>query len=115
MMTVDNHRMVKYGILHPAWGDFLRFSTSSPFFQPSPLYSPFLHVFSFPSHSKPKSLRGTRYQVTYRVPGEATPRTETFKSEDEALIRDAQIRLAKPRRFDKSILSDPPWNCKEEV
>ena len=48
--------MVKYGILHPAWGDFLRFSTSSPFFQPSPLYSPFLHVFSFPSHSKPKSL-----------------------------------------------------------
>lgn len=39
--------------------------------------------------------RGKRYQVTYRVPGEATPRTETFKSEDEALIRDAQIRLAK--------------------
>ncbi len=39
--------------------------------------------------------RGNRYQVTYRVPGEATPRTETFKSEDEALIREAQIRLAK--------------------
>ena len=39
--------------------------------------------------------RGNRYQVAYRVPGEATPRTETFKSEDEALIRDAQIRLAK--------------------
>ena len=39
--------------------------------------------------------RGKRYQVTYRVSGEATPRTETFKSEDEALIRDAQIRLAK--------------------
>lgn len=37
--------------------------------------------------------RGNRYQVTYRVSGEATPRTETFKSEDEALIRDAQIRL----------------------
>ncbi len=39
--------------------------------------------------------RGNRYQVTYQVPGEATPRTKTFKSEDEALIRDAQIRLAK--------------------
>lgn len=39
--------------------------------------------------------RGNRYQVTYRVPGEATPRTETFKSEDEALIRNTQIRLAK--------------------
>lgn len=39
--------------------------------------------------------RGNRYQVTYRVPGEATPRTETFKTEDEALIRDAQIRIAK--------------------
>ena len=39
--------------------------------------------------------RGNRYQVIYRVPGEATPRTETFKSEDEALIRDAQVRLAK--------------------
>lgn len=39
--------------------------------------------------------RGNSYQVTYRCPGERTPRTETFKSEDEALIRDAQIRLAK--------------------
>ena len=39
--------------------------------------------------------RGNRYQVAYRVPGESTPKTETFKSEDEALIRDAQIRLAK--------------------
>ena len=39
--------------------------------------------------------RGKSYQVTYRVPGESTPRTETYKSEDEALIRDAQIRLAK--------------------
>lgn len=39
--------------------------------------------------------RGNRYQVIYRAPGEATPRTETFKSEDEALIRDAQIRIAK--------------------
>ena len=39
--------------------------------------------------------QGNRYQVIYRVPGEASPRTETYKSEDEALIRDAQIRLAK--------------------
>ncbi len=39
--------------------------------------------------------RGDSYRVTYRVPGEASPRTETFKSEDEALIRDAQIRLQK--------------------
>ena len=39
--------------------------------------------------------RGKSYQVTYRVPGESTPRTETYRLEDEALIRDAQIRLAK--------------------
>ena len=39
--------------------------------------------------------RKKSYQVIYRVPGEDKPRTETFKSEDEALIRDAQIRLAK--------------------
>lgn len=39
--------------------------------------------------------QGNRYQVIYRVQGEDNPRTETFKSEDEALIRDAQIRLAK--------------------
>ena len=39
--------------------------------------------------------RGNRYQVTYRVSGEATPRTETFKSEDEAMIRDMQIKVAK--------------------
>ena len=41
------------------------------------------------------SKKGNRYQVNYRVPGEATPRTETYKTEDEALIRDVQIRLAK--------------------
>lgn len=39
--------------------------------------------------------RGNSYQVVYRCPGESTPRTETFKSEDEALIRDMQIKLAK--------------------
>ena len=39
--------------------------------------------------------RGKHYQVIYRCPGEASPRTETFKSEDEALIRDMQIKLAK--------------------
>lgn len=42
--------------------------------------------------------RGNIYQVSYRVPGESSPRTESFKSEDEALIRDAQIRLAKKNR-----------------
>lgn len=39
--------------------------------------------------------RGKCYQVVYRCPGEDTPRTESFKSEDEALIRDMQIKLAK--------------------
>lgn len=39
--------------------------------------------------------RGNSYQVTYWCPGESTPRTETFQSEDEALIRDMQIKLAK--------------------
>lgn len=35
------------------------------------------------------------YQVIYRCPGESTPRTESYKSEDEAIIRDMQIKLAK--------------------
>lgn len=55
--------------------------------------------------------RGNCYQVTYRVSGETTPRTETFKSEEEALIRDAQIRLAKkngtfepPARISKGVI-----------
>ena len=39
--------------------------------------------------------RKKSYQVIYRVPGESKPRTETFISEEEAQIRDAQIRLAK--------------------
>ena len=39
--------------------------------------------------------RGNSYQVIYRCPGEASPRTETFKTEEEALIRDMQIKLAK--------------------
>ena len=39
--------------------------------------------------------RGNSYQVVYRCPGETSPRTETFKSEDEAMIRDMQIKLAK--------------------
>lgn len=39
--------------------------------------------------------RGNSYQVTYRCPGENSPRTETFPSEDEAMIRDMQIKLAK--------------------
>ncbi|WP_298020861.1 hypothetical protein [uncultured Dysosmobacter sp.] len=39
--------------------------------------------------------RGNSYQVIYRCPGEKVPRTEPFKSEDEALIRGMQIKLAK--------------------
>lgn len=39
--------------------------------------------------------RGNSYQVTYRCPGESSPRTETFQSEDEAQLRDMQIKLAK--------------------
>lgn len=39
--------------------------------------------------------RGKSWQVIYRCPGEYSPRTETYHSEDEAMIRDAQIRLAK--------------------
>ena len=41
--------------------------------------------------------RGNCYQVIYRCPGESTPRTESFKSEDEAMIRDMQIKLAKKK------------------
>ena len=39
--------------------------------------------------------RKNRWQVTYRVSGEATPRTETFKTEEEATIREMQIKLEK--------------------
>lgn len=39
--------------------------------------------------------RGGTFQVVYRCPGEASPRTESYKSEDEAIIRDMQIKLAK--------------------
>lgn len=39
--------------------------------------------------------RGNSYQVIYRCPGEASPRTETFRTEEEAMIRDMQIKLAK--------------------
>lgn len=39
--------------------------------------------------------RGSSYQVIYRCTGEHSPRTETFKSEDEAILRDMQIKLAK--------------------
>ena len=41
--------------------------------------------------------RGNNYQVVYRCPGETTVRTETFHSEDEAMIRDMQIKLAKKK------------------
>ncbi len=39
--------------------------------------------------------RGNSFQVVYRCPGEQTPRTETYKSEEEATIRDMQIKLSK--------------------
>ena len=39
--------------------------------------------------------RGGTFQVIYRCPGESSPRTESYKSEDEAIIRDMQITLAK--------------------
>lgn len=55
--------------------------------------------------------RGNCYQVIYRCVGEKSPRTETFKSEDEAKIRDMQIKLAKknktfeaPVRIEKGIV-----------
>ena len=41
--------------------------------------------------------RGNCYQVMYRCPGEKTPRTESFKTEDEAILRDMQIKLAKKK------------------
>lgn len=40
---------------------------------------------------------GNRWQVIFRVPGEEYPRTESFASEDEAMIREMQIKLAKKR------------------
>lgn len=52
--------------------------------------------------------RGNRYQVSYRCPGETSPRTETFKSEDEAIIRDKQIKLAK-----KNGTFEPPVKIKK--
>lgn len=55
--------------------------------------------------------RGKSYQVSYRCPGESVPRTETFKSEEEAQIRDMQIKLAKkngsfepPARHSKGVI-----------
>ena len=58
--------------------------------------------------------RGNSYQVIYRCAGENSPRTETFRSEDEALIRDMQIKLAKkngtfepPVRISKGVIARP--------
>ena len=45
------------------------------------------------------------FQVNYRVPGDPTPKTETFHTEEEALIRGMQIKLAKKAR--RSIPSMP--------
>ena len=42
--------------------------------------------------------------MSYRVSGEKTPRTETFKTEEEATIRDMQIKLEKK----KGTFSPPP-------
>ena len=52
--------------------------------------------------------RGKRWQVVYRVPGEDYPRTESFASEDEAMIRDMQIKLAKK----KGTFEAPPIEIK---
>lgn len=54
--------------------------------------------------------RKNSYQVTYRCPGESSPRTETFKSQDEAMIRDMQIKLAK-----KNGTFKPPVKIKKGV
>ena len=58
--------------------------------------------------------RGGTFQVVYRYPGETSPRTETYKSEDEAIIRDMQIKLAKkngtfkpPERMNKGVVQSP--------
>lgn len=39
--------------------------------------------------------RGNCYQTVYRCPGEKSPRTELFKTEEEATLRDLQIKLSK--------------------
>lgn len=59
--------------------------------------------------------RGGTFQVIYRCPGESSPRTESYKTEDEAIIRDMQIKLAKkngtfkpPERMDKGVVQSPP-------
>ncbi len=55
--------------------------------------------------------RGNCFQVVYRCSGEYKLRTESFKTEDEAIIRDMQIKLAKkngtfspPERMSKNQL-----------
>ena len=57
--------------------------------------------------------RGNCYQVMYRCPGERTPRTESFRTEDEAIIRDMQVKLAKrngtfvpPMRLAKGVIEE---------
>ena len=52
--------------------------------------------------------RGNCYQVQYRCPGEKNPRTESFKTEEEAIIRDKQIALAKK----KGNFTPPPKQSK---
>lgn len=54
--------------------------------------------------------RGNCYQVVYRCAGESSTRTESFKTEEEALIRDAQIRLAK-----KNHTFEPPMRLAKGV
>lgn len=39
--------------------------------------------------------RGNCYQTVYRCPGEKSSRTELFKTEEEATLRDLQIKLRK--------------------
>ena len=55
--------------------------------------------------------RKNSWQVSYRVQGEPTPRTETYDTEEEATIRDLQIKLEKkrgafvaPERIEKGLI-----------
>lgn len=55
--------------------------------------------------------RDNCFQVIYRCPGEKTPRTESFQSEEEAILRYMQIKLAKkngtfnaPQKLSKKVI-----------
>jgi len=65
--------------------------------------------------------RGNRYQVVYRCPGTGDIRTETYQYEEEALLRNKQIKLAKdngtfepPVRIKKGTVQQPKEVTVEE-